>query len=153
MARTYRRSLLCGGRPDVAAYASWGNAVGCLRTADVEWLQILLRDVMHGDVQTTDWQSRLSPFTHAQSAECTLAKRLGHQHAVDAKSHHDPLSKESAGGRSDRRMAVDMNMLRETFQRTGATIRWVPHHLMVVDSMTKSHMSKGLRATTRWRNS
>lgn len=62
---------------------------------------------------------------------------------MDAKSLYDSLSTESAGGRSDRRAAVDMNLLRETFHRTGATIRWVPHHLMIVDSMTKSDINKG----------
>lgn len=108
-------------------------------TTEVEWLQTVLRVVMVGDIQTLDWQSKLSPFMHVQSCQCTLAERLGHQHVVDAKSLYDALSKESAGGRTDRRTAVDMNFLREAFHRTGAVIRWVPHYL-VVDSMTTGRL-------------
>ena len=74
---------------------------------------------------------------------CTLSKRLPHEHSIDAKSVFDALIKECAGNRQDRRTAVDLAIVRETLKAQGSHIRWIPHPLMPADSMTKADPSAG----------
>ena len=56
---------------------------------------------------------------------------------VDAKSLYDHLNRESAGGKIDRRCALEVALIRESMEILGVNIRWVPHNYMVVDGLTK----------------
>lgn len=111
-------------------------------TAEAEWIQVLLRDAMFGDVQVQGWEGHLAPFTSVWSQNCVVAKHLPLQHVVDAKSLYDAVIKDAAGSRADRRTAVDLCILRDVHLKSGSRVRWVPHHLMVVDSMTKADPGK-----------
>ena len=83
------------------------------------------------------------PFQVVLRSNCTLSKRLPHDHSIDAKSVFDALIKECAGSRQDRRTAVDLAIVRETLKAQGSRIRWIPHPLMPLDSMTKMDPSAG----------
>ena len=61
---------------------------------------------------------------------------------VDAKAVFDSLSKEAAGSALDRRAAIDLAIIRDSLQDSGSLIRWVPHELMIVDSLTKVDVAK-----------
>ena len=61
---------------------------------------------------------------------------------VDAKRLFDLVSKVSGGSRNDRRSSVDVSIVRQSLEKTGSVIRWVPHQLMPADAMTKSDVSK-----------
>lgn len=89
-------------------------------TAEVEWAKIMVRDILKGDVASTDWQGKLGEFMSLQSEECQAFQKLSHQHIVDAKSLYDTLSKDVAGGRADRRTAIDLSILRDVFLARGA---------------------------------
>ena len=62
---------------------------------------------------------------------------------VDAKSVFDTLLKQTADSKQDRRTAVDVALLWQSFENTGTEIRWVTHPRMPADIMTKSDVSKG----------
>ena len=83
------------------------------------------------------------PFQVVLRSNCTLSKRLPHDHSIDAKSVFDVLIKECAGNRQDRRTAVDLAIVRETLKAQGSHIRGIPHPLMLADSMTKADPSAG----------
>ena len=83
------------------------------------------------------------PFQVVLRSNCTLSKRLPHDHSIDAKSVFDALIKESAGSRQDRRTAVDFAIVRETLKAQGFHIRLIPQPLMLADSMTKADPSAG----------
>ena len=51
-------------------------------------------------------------------------------------------------GSVDRRTAVDLALLGQSFQAAGTTIRWIPHPRTPADMMTKSDISKGNAALT-----
>ena len=78
------------------------------------------------------------PFQVVLRSNCTLSKRLPHDHSIDAKSVLDALIKGCAGSRQDRSTAVDLAIVRETLKAQGSHIRWIPHPLMPADSMTKA---------------
>ena len=83
------------------------------------------------------------PFQVVLRSNCTLSQRLPYDHSIDAKSVFDALIKECAGNRRDRRAAVDLAIVREILKAQGSHIRWIPHALMLADSMTKADPSAG----------
>ena len=58
------------------------------------------------------------PFQVVLRSNCTLSKRLLHDHSIDAKSVFDALIKECAGSRPDRRTVVDLAFVRETLKNS-----------------------------------
>lgn len=68
---------------------------------------------------------------------------------VDAKSLYDLLIHETGGG-SDRRTALDVQVLREELQELAGKIRWIEHVKMPADALTKRHgKMDALRALLR----
>lgn len=66
---------------------------------EVEWLQIMFRDIVHGDVNRTNWQSSLSPFVAVLKEDCELKERLDQCAITDAKSLYDSVSKNNPTSR------------------------------------------------------
>ena len=111
--------------------------------ADAEWAQILIQDILDQTVTVRDKTGGNLPLQVVPRSNCTLSKRLPHDHSIDAKSVFDALIKECAGNRQDRRTAVDLAIVRETLKAQCSHIRWIPHPLMPADSMTKADPSAG----------
>ena len=82
--------------------------------ADAEWAQIMIQDILNQTVTVRDTTGGTLPFQVVLRNNCTLSKRLPHEHSIDAKSVFDALIKECAGNRQDRRTAVDLAIVRET---------------------------------------
>ena len=110
--------------------------------ADAVWAQIMIQDILDQTVTVRNTTGGTLPFQVVLRSNCTLSKRLPHDHSIDAKSVFDALIKECAGNRQDRRQdrrtAVDLAIVRETLKAQGSHIRWIPHPLMLADSMTKA---------------
>ena len=70
----------------------------------------------------------------ASRADPTLRKCLA---IVDAKALHDFLSKETAAGRVDRRAAIEAQIVRQSLEGLGGTVRWCDHPAMVADALAK----------------
>ena len=65
---------------------------------------------------------------------------------TDCKSLYDPLeSTSSPGGAGDKRISVDLIMIREAVARLGYRYRWIPTKLMVADGLTKDMEQDMLR--------
>ena len=102
--------------------------------ADAEWAQIMIQDILDQTVTVRNTTGGTLPFQVVLRSNCTLSKRLPHDHSIDAKSFFDALIKVCAGNRQDRRTAVDLAIVRETLKAQGSHIRWIPHPLMPADS-------------------
>ena len=91
---------------------------------------------------------------HAEWIACHLAEAKHHdfslskrdqflcdfklQAIVDCKSIYDHLQNyASPGSIGDKRVAIDLVIVRETLKRVGGLIRWVPTWLQLADAMTK----------------
>ena len=87
--------------------------------ADAEWAQIMIKDVLDQEVTTRDSTKATLPFRVVLRSDCTLSKRLPHDHSIDANCVFDALVKECAGSRQDRRTAVGFAIVRETLKARG----------------------------------
>ena len=111
--------------------------------AEAEWLQVLLRDVLHHDVDGSDWRRSLSPFCSLLRGNSALAAgRQPQAHLVDAKSVFDTVFKEAPGSRQDRRSAIELAIVVEALQAASGRIRWIPHAKMPADAMTHEDIAR-----------
>ena len=55
----------------------------------------------------------------------------------DAKSLYDHLSTETSGTSSDKRTAIEIQIVRSSLEGQGAQVRWVDHIGMYTDALTK----------------
>ena len=97
--------------------------------AEGQWLWLVFRDALCGDVRGPEWwnSGTACPFAVALADECSLAEASEGVAVVDAKSLIDTLSKNCGGAKADRRNAIEMAIVRDTMVAEGTVIRWVPH--------------------------
>ena len=94
---------------------------------ELEWLQIMFRDMVFGDVQREDWQASLSPFLGVLKRECELKERLEQCSITDAKSLYDNLKKQQPTSRQDRRPLVEVAIIIEGMRKSSSCFQWCPH--------------------------
>ena len=109
---------------------------------EVEWLQIMFRDVVFGDVSRTDWQVSISPFLAVLKKDCKLHERLEQCGVTDAKGLFDSLKKQSPTSRQDRRTSIEVAIIIEGMSRSSSALRWCPHPRMVADGLTKDDLGR-----------
>lgn len=110
--------------------------------SEVEWLQLMIRDVLHGDVHKEDWRKSIVPFMTVLREDCQLKKRLQQCCITDAKSLFDALQKESINSRQDRRTSIEVAIILDAIESSGSVVRWSPHPKMVADVLTKDNIAK-----------
>ncbi|CAE7227094.1 unnamed protein product [Symbiodinium sp. CCMP2456] len=106
--------------------------------AEGDWLQIMLRDALFGDVQLRDWRNSLSPHMLVMRSSIQVPERQPQCSVTDAKSLFDCLLKEHPQGRQDRRSALELAIIVKDLQETKSMVRWTPHQKMLVDALTKA---------------
>ena len=116
---------------------SFSQALG-----EVEWLQVMHRDIVFGDVSRTNWQSSLHPFVAVMKEDCQLHQRLSQCGVTDAKSLFDSIKKESPTSRQDRRTSIEVAIIIEAMRKSNSCLRWSPHPRMIADTLTKDDISK-----------
>ncbi|CAE7216976.1 GIP [Symbiodinium sp. CCMP2592] len=102
---------------------------------DLMWCVTLFNELTHAGFELKEWEQALK---HRRL--CVVpGKQEGcrNRAVVDAKSLYDHLSKETCGHTADRRTAIEMQIIRQTLSELGASIRWIEHNRMLVDSLTK----------------
>lgn len=109
--------------------------------SEVEWLQMIVRDVLFGDVSRSEWHNQTRPYLAVLNEQGELRERLGQCSITDAKSLFDSLVKGDPSSRQDRRTAIEIAIVLEALKRAGSTIRWSPHPRMVADALTKADVS------------
>eukprot|EP00435_Cladocopium_sp_Y103_P016757 s3691_g4.t1 len=93
-------------------------------TGTVEWMSLLLLEALHGSFQVHQFAEYLSKIKTIVVTDC--------------KSLYDHLVSVSAPTAvEDRRTSIDIVIIRQSLQRTKASVRWVPTNRMLADSLTK----------------
>ena len=93
-------------------------------TGTLEWTSLLLLEAMKGSFEVRDFVSRLPVLKTMVVTDC--------------KSLYDHLVSVSAPTAvEDRRTSIDVVIIRQSLQRTKASVRWVPTNRMLADSLTK----------------
>ena len=119
------------------------EALACNQAlAEMEWIQLVIRDIIYGDVHREDWKKSIVPFVTVLKEECELKCRLQQCQVTDAKSLFDAVTKESSNSRQDRRTAVELAIILESLRNSGSVVRWSPHPRMIADVLTKDNISK-----------
>ncbi len=109
---------------------------------EMEWLQVMVRDIVHGDVNRVDWRKSLLPFIGILKEDCELKQRLDQCGVTDAKSLYDAILKENPTSRQDRRTSVELAIISESMAQSKSVLRWTPHPKMIADTLTKDDISK-----------
>ena len=116
--------------------------------AEAQWMQILFRDCVFGDVRGPDWHLTTGPYSVVLSRDCELSQACESLAVVDAKSVFDMLFKNTGGSKADRRNTIELSIVRDSMSRLGSRIRWVLHGRMPSDCMTKADPARGSVALT-----
>lgn len=109
---------------------------------EMEWLQVMFRDVVHNDVNRLDWRQTLLPFIGVLRDQCVLQDRLQQCSITDAKSLFDTIKKGNPTSRQDRRISVELAIITEVMGHTKGLIRWSPRPRMIADALTKDDIAK-----------
>ena len=104
---------------------------------DLLWMMVMYLEIVKPDFQLRDWRRYVgehgyTAFTKHEDPE-DLVQAVA---VVDAKSLYDLLINETTGG-SDRRNALDVQVLREELKSLYGKIRWIEHLEMPADCLTK----------------
>ena len=111
--------------PRVVASTLAGEAQSYASASGIaEWCMLLLAEALDG------------PFQLSQVEE--VLQRRNHVGITDCKSLYDHLISLGSGGvLDDKRIAIDIAVIRQSVQRSRLTPRWVPTDRMVADGLTK----------------
>ena len=107
-------------------------------SATAEWMSLLIAEAKHGrfDLRTTEQvqtQPRVSNLKCRD--ELDLVPVVG---VTDCKSLYDHMiSMSSVSKCEDKRIAIDLAILKQCMSRTGLVVRWCPTQLMLADALTK----------------
>ena len=107
-------------------------------SATAEWMGLLVAEANHGafDLRTTE-QVQTQPRVEGLKCrdELELVPVVG---VTDCKSLYDHMiSMSSVSKCEDKRVAIDLAILKQCMSRTGLHVRWCPTQLMLADGLTK----------------
>ena len=104
---------------------------------DLLWMMMVYMELVNPRFQLRDWRRYIGQQGYTAFSKHNEVEELRDALAlVDAKSLYDLLINETTGG-SDRRTALDIQVLREELQELQGKIRWVEHMEMPADCLTK----------------
>ena len=109
---------------------------------ELEWMQIMLRDIIYGDVSRSNWKDSITPFVSVLRKDCKLHQKLQQCSITDAKSLFDAINRKNPASRQDRRTAIELAIILETMETAKAVLRWTPHPRMVADGLTKDNIDR-----------
>ena len=95
-----------------------------------DWLAVLLEEALVGDIDLQRWPEIVD-----------ARKRV---YVTDAKSVFDYLAKDNANTSSDKRMAIEGALLRETIRRPNAFTPWIDGLQNFADVLTKAGADKAV---------
>ncbi len=104
---------------------------------DLLWMMAMYYEMTEPGFQLLEWRKRIGQKGYTAFSKKQKDDRLQEALAViDAKSLYDLLNNETTGG-SDRRTALDIQVLREELHALQGRIRWIEHLHMPADCLTK----------------
>ncbi|CAE7892999.1 RE1, partial [Symbiodinium sp. KB8] len=93
-----------------------------------DWLTVLLEEALTNEVNLKSWPE--------------VIERRDRVYVTDAKSVLDYLEKDSHSTSTDKRMAIEGALLRETVKRPRAHVRWTDGIQNIADVLTKANADK-----------
>ena len=109
-------------------------------SAVCEWMALMLVEAKHGpfDLRTTGQVKDFPPTTGAKTLFRDEIERVPITGITDCKSLFDNITSVSAiSKQDDKRIAIDLGIIKQSMLRCGLTIRWCPTELMLADGLTK----------------
>ena len=104
---------------------------------DLLWVMVLFEELQDRSFEIRNWTEHLSGSKVMALASSSSSERLkGSLAVVDAKSLYDQFSRETIGG-SDKRTAIEIQIIREDLNSLHGSIRWIDHPAMLADGLTK----------------
>ena len=128
-------------RPNILSFQSQQTKRVCRSTLAAEaahlaeaveagdWLAVLLAEALEGDIDLKNWDK--------------IVESRERVYVTDARSVFDYLSKESTRASSDKRMAIEGALLRETVRRPNAHTRWIDGEQNMANILTRFGADKG----------
>ncbi|CAE7715141.1 RE1 [Symbiodinium necroappetens] len=113
-------------RSTLAAEAS--HLAEAVETGD--WVTVLLEEALVGDLDLKNWPK--------------ILERRDRIYVTDARSVFDYLQKDSTSTSSDKRMAIEGALLRETVRKPRAHVRWIDGMQNIADVLTKAQADKSI---------
>ena len=93
-----------------------------------DWVTVLLEEALSGGVDLKNWDR--------------VIEQRQRVYITDARSVFDYLSKDATSTSSDKRMAIEGALLRETVRKPGAWVRWIDGAQNVANVLTKAGAEK-----------
>ena len=93
-----------------------------------DWVTVLLEEALNGGVDLKNWDR--------------VIEQRQRVYITDARSVFDYLSKDATSTSSDKRMAIEGALLRETVRKPGAWVRWIDGAQNVANVLTKAGAEK-----------
>ena len=104
---------------------------------DLLWMMVMYLEMVDPMFQLRDWRKAVKRYGYTAFTKYDDKEELaGALAIVDAKSLYDLLAHATTGG-TDRRTALDVQVLREELTELSGCIRWVDHMHMPADCLTK----------------
>lgn len=108
-------------------------------SALAEWMSLMVTEAKQGSYDLRDYvgvaNPQGSPKLQKPRVEAVLTG------ITDCKSLYDSLTSMSSAMKcDDKRVAIDLAILRQCISRTGLEVRWCPTQLMIADGLTKDAM-------------
>lgn len=93
-----------------------------------DWIIVLLEEALTGHVDLKNWTE--------------IIERRSRVYVTDARSVFDYLQRDATSCSSDKRMAIEGALLRETVRRPGAQVRWIDGLQNIAKVLTKHNAEK-----------
>jgi len=104
---------------------------------DLLWMMVMYLELVDPQFQLREWRKAVRRYGYTAFTKYDDKEELaGALAIVDAKSLYDLLANETTGG-TDRRTALDVQVLREELAELSGCIRWIDHMHMPADCLTK----------------
>ena len=98
-----------------------------------DWAAVLMEEALTGDVDLANWSA--------------VVEKQPRVYVTDARSVYDYLQKDATSTSTDKRMAIEGTLLRETVRRPGASVRWIDGLQNFADVLTKAQADKTVLRT------
>ena len=93
-----------------------------------DWCACLLEEALSGDLNLKDWPA--------------IIQRRRRVYVTDARSVFDYLHKDATSTSTDKRMAIEGALLRETVRQPNAEVRWIDGQQNISNVLTKANAEK-----------
>ncbi len=93
-----------------------------------DWITVLLEEALTGNIDLKNWSK--------------VIEQRQRVYITDARSVFDYLQKDATSTSTDKRMAIEGALLRETVRKDGASVRWIDGMQNIANVLTKHNAEK-----------